>query len=119
MRAEGPGVRPAKGNALVIGSPSKDNPLPLLMHPSAQRANNSYASPARTREVKRIYTFVHYTVSPGRIKGKNCAGEIDEGGGGGRPGTASGRMYVAGQGVKIVPHDFLARRRGSCFFRRR
>jgi len=37
MRAEGPGVRPAKGNALVIGATPGDNL-------SAQRANHSHAA---------------------------------------------------------------------------
>ena len=37
-RAEGPAVLPAMGIALVMG----------LNHPSSQRANNSYASIART-----------------------------------------------------------------------
>jgi hypothetical protein len=40
MRAEGPCVLPAKGNALVIGSPPRDNSS-VLNHPSAQRASNS------------------------------------------------------------------------------
>ena len=48
MRAEGPGVLPAKGNALVIGSPPGIIHASILDHPSAQRANNSYASIART-----------------------------------------------------------------------
>ena len=46
MRAEGPGVLPAKGNALVSRR-RETTRSSILHHRSAQRANNSHASVAR------------------------------------------------------------------------
>jgi hypothetical protein len=34
MRAKGPGVLPAKGTALVIGSPLRDNPFSITFRPN-------------------------------------------------------------------------------------
>ncbi len=75
LRAEGPGLLPAKGNALVIRWPPPHSPFLLPNHLSAQRANRSYA-PVTLRRLAKNFARTQPTDLLGSTEDQNLASQV-------------------------------------------